>query len=605
MRRRLAARRDRLRQRWQSERAVVLVWFALMLVMLTGFAGFAVDMSNWWLQAERLQRAADAGAHAGVVFLPADLDSAETTARTEIERNGYIVNGAEPNTTATVTREPNPHRLRVSVTTTVDSFFVQLLGVEDVTLTREAVAEYVAAVPMGSPQNKLGNDPEINDPGTQLWVNVSGPQTTKQNGDRYHSTTCVSGDSGCTGTTNDEYASDGYFFSMDVTSVTPGQPLLIDAFDAAYVNVGNTCSDRPSGSSTTYIMPSSNQVNGGGGFTALTTKFSDARTRYGSISSGLTSGTTPTLAAATRYCSGDGNSGPNTTNTTFIFREPDSTPWNNLDNPVINTSTCQPLFIQGYNANTVSSSLRARYIYDLLMGTTTGRVDPSDGVLSFAELFRRFTTLCTIPAGQVRTGEYLIQVRTNTSSGALLTALTNPTGHGHNRMSLRAGFGTAGATALDGSQVTLSALGRLPIYANAAGADTRFHLARILPFDAGRTLRVTLFDVGDAADVGTLQVLPPTEFASTFSGCNFTRNDNATLSANTSNCTLSNVRSTTGYNGRLVTIDVPIPDDYTCDEESTTGCWVKMKMAYGAGVNVTDATTWSAVILGNPVRIVE
>ena len=87
----------------------MLVWFALMLVMLIGFAGFAVDVSNWWLQAERLQRAADAGAHAGVVFLPADLPTARTTARSEIAKNGYRTTGATPDATATITQEPNPN----------------------------------------------------------------------------------------------------------------------------------------------------------------------------------------------------------------------------------------------------------------------------------------------------------------------------------------------------------------------------------------------------------------------------------------------------------------------------------------------------------------
>ena len=164
VRHRLSARRARLERRWREERAAVLVWFALMLVMLIGFAGFAVDVSNWWLQAERLQRAADAGAHAGVVFLPADLPSARTTARSEIAKNGYTTTGATPEATATITQEPNPNRLRVSLTTQVPSYFVQLLGVDSVTLTRDAVAEFVAPVPMGSPENKLGTTPRTPTP---------------------------------------------------------------------------------------------------------------------------------------------------------------------------------------------------------------------------------------------------------------------------------------------------------------------------------------------------------------------------------------------------------------------------------------------------------
>jgi hypothetical protein len=57
------------------------------------------------------------------------------------------------------------------------------------------------------------------------------------------------------------------------------------------------------------------------------------------------------------------------------------------------------------------------------------------------------------------------------------------------------------------------------------------------------------------------------------------------------------------YNERTVTVDVPIPDDYDCDDDVGTGCWIKVRAAFNGPVN--DTTTWSAAILGNPVRLVE
>ncbi len=599
MRRRLNIRKARLERRWREERAAVLVWFALMLVMLVGFAGFAVDVSNWWLQAERLQRAADAGAHAGVVFLPADLPNARTTAQAEIAKNGYTTTGASPDAAATITQEPNPNRLRVSLTTEVPSYFVQLLGVDSVTLTRDAVAEYVAPVPMGSPENKLGNDPENTDPGTQMWVNISAPQTDKVQGDRYQSRVCAGSTAECSGGLNSEYEQAGYFFAMDVKSVAAGQPLVFQVYDAAWVNTGFTCSDRVSGSSSLYLMPNASQVGG------LTAKFPDAATRYGSVASGLSGSA---LTAAQKFCPGDGHQGSNSNvmNTTFIFRSPDETPWNNLDNPVINTSTCSPTTVAGHNPNSASTTTaRSEYIYNQLNGATSGLVDPNDGVLTFAETFRRYTTMCTIPAGQVQTGKYIVQVRTNATSLAPLVYDSSIATYGHNKMALRAGFGSTGVTSLDGTRVTLAALGRLPIFANSNGADTRFYLARVLPYDAGRTLRISLFDMGESNQRGTLQVLPPAEFATSFSGCSITRNDGASLSVDSSTCTLSDVISSGGFDGKLLTIDVPIPSNYTCDDTTPTGCWVKIKAAYPSGASVNDATTWSAAILGNPVRLVE
>ena len=134
---------------------------ALTLVLMVLFAGFAVDVSNWWLRAERIQRAADSGAHAGVVFLPADLGNATTRAKGEVAKNGYGEGGGY-NTAIAVTQEANPNRLRVKVTADVPSYFLGLIGIDKIRMQREAVAEYVAPVPMGSPENKLGNDPARN-----------------------------------------------------------------------------------------------------------------------------------------------------------------------------------------------------------------------------------------------------------------------------------------------------------------------------------------------------------------------------------------------------------------------------------------------------------
>ena len=157
-----------------------------------------------------------------------------TVATGTVAKNGYPVGGPR-NTTVAVTQEPNPNRLRVKVTTDVPTFFLGLIGMDDVRMTREAVAEYVAPVPMGSPQNKLGNDPDAVDPGTQLWVNISGPQTAKQQGDQYQSKVCGGSprEYGCTGTTNDQYETAGYLYAMDVTSKGTGQTLVSRMVDCA------------------------------------------------------------------------------------------------------------------------------------------------------------------------------------------------------------------------------------------------------------------------------------------------------------------------------------------------------------------------------------
>lgn len=567
---------ERRRAAWavrdRQERGMAMVWMALTLITMVVFAGFSVDVSNWYLRGDRIQRAADAGALAGAAFMPSDLPGATAEITSVLQKNG-ITTGGSGNTTITITQEPNPNRVRVKISTDVPSYFVGLVGLDTVRMTREAVGEYVAPVPMGSPQNKLGNDPDGTDPGTQLWVNISGPQTTKEQGDRYQSKTCANGVYGCTGTTNDEYAQDGYFFAFNVTSKGTGD-LKFQVFDAPWVNVGTTCTSN---------MPAIDAN--------LKTRYPDAATRFASGNN--------------KYCSGDMHPGTTAVNTTFRFLLPDETPWTNADN--LPVPGCPAVTVDGFNPAKQSQPSTA--IYNRLMNATTGKIDPNDGVVSFGESFRAWATMCTVKSSDVVIGKYIMQVRTNVTAANPTTYNASIATAGHNHMSFRAGFGATGLNNVDGTNVTVNALGRLPIYANASGADTRFYMARVLPTDKGRTLRISLFDMGEGSKPGTLQILPPADYTaatgkSVFSGCAISRDDGGSLSVTPSTCSLSNV-SSSSYNGRLLTIDVPIPADYTCDTSVVTGCWIKIKAAYPVGADVTDATTWSAAILGNPIRIVE
>ena len=558
----------------------MVVWFALMLIVLLGFAGFAVDMSNWWFQAERLQRAADAGAHAGVVFLPADLPRATTTARAESAKNGYTTTGASANSTMVVSQEPNPNRLRVKITTEVPTYFVGLLGVESVELSREAVAEYISPVPMGSPENRLGNDPEIGY-NPQLWSMVGGPNSYKHWGDRYQAKRCKLSsphiESECTSSgnpQNKDYATDGYMYAVEVTQKVAGQPLRIQVYDPAFVDIGSACpsSMLPNATERTNLR----NLSGG-------TKYPDAVTRY--------------APGAGNFCSGDVDHEGANVNTSFTVRAPNDTPWSDTDNPIINTTACRPQTFKPYDYSNGTA------IYNALRTGTESIVD-NQAPWTLAESFRRWVTICEIPAANVEVGTYILQIRTNATAAAPTVYNSSVSTGGHNRFSLRAGFGDAGVTSVSGANLTLSARGRLPLFTNAPGTEAEFFLARVLPYDAGRVLRISLFDVGDGAgaDPGTLQILPPTEFASTFSGCSFDLDGGGSVSSTPSVCRLNGV-SENNYQAKLMTVDVPIPDDYTCDDHLPNGCWIKVKANFPDGVS--DVTTWSAAILGNPVRLVE
>ena len=87
-----------------------MIMSALLILPLLAFAGFATDVGSWYAQASRMQRAADAAALAGVVWLP-DATQAETVALDVAERNGFAdgVDGI----TVTV-QQVGPDRLNVS-----------------------------------------------------------------------------------------------------------------------------------------------------------------------------------------------------------------------------------------------------------------------------------------------------------------------------------------------------------------------------------------------------------------------------------------------------------------------------------------------------------
>jgi Flp pilus assembly protein TadG len=128
--------------------------FAVAIVALSGMVALVIDVSYYWSASLRVQRAADAAALAGVVWLPGTPAMAYSTALDEAKKDGYIV---EPGTTITPLKDPtNDRRLNVTIDTSVGTFFMKIFGINSIPVLRTAKAEFVLPVPMGSPQNYYG-----------------------------------------------------------------------------------------------------------------------------------------------------------------------------------------------------------------------------------------------------------------------------------------------------------------------------------------------------------------------------------------------------------------------------------------------------------------
>jgi hypothetical protein len=137
-----------------AQRGQVIVIFAGGIVLFTLLMAVVVDVSWYWANSLRVQRAADAAALAGAVYLPGNVSTAVSSARAEASKNGYT-NGT--NATVTPTQDTtNNRQLDVQISAQVGTYFMRIIGISSIEATRSSKAEYVLPVPMGSPENYYG-----------------------------------------------------------------------------------------------------------------------------------------------------------------------------------------------------------------------------------------------------------------------------------------------------------------------------------------------------------------------------------------------------------------------------------------------------------------
>lgn len=154
--RRLTGITLRTRTGREGERGQVLVLFALGATALIGAVAVVTDVSWIWVNQQRMQRAADAAALAGSIYLPGDPDGAYAAARAEAAKNGFV--DGRDGIVITPTRDgTEPRRLTVTVSGPVRTYFARICGcLDSVQIKADAAAEYFLPVPMGSPQSYYG-----------------------------------------------------------------------------------------------------------------------------------------------------------------------------------------------------------------------------------------------------------------------------------------------------------------------------------------------------------------------------------------------------------------------------------------------------------------
>lgn len=586
------------------ERGLGAIWLAIGMGLFLSFAAMAIDVGNWYYRRTAVQTATDAAALAGAALLPADEVNAQAEAFRVALNHGFTPDEVEVSIV-------DGSILEITIRERVDNFFLPALGFGDqTTIAATAVAEYEGNVAMGSPENIVGNDPEGPGPFPDFNVLIEGPGEDKTNGDRFSTTYCSTNDTSYCDTSltidNVEFTSDGYFFAVEVLQ-GHGQDLVFELFDPAYIAPrggasATSCSDwTPVSSERTDLFNLTNGADyvGWGGLEIPEDYHDIAATRYQS--------------GRNEWCLGDrlGESDEDPMDVSVIIREPDDTPWNPLDNPPISQIGCEPNVFEGWLLDNHDDDYSFPSAYELLDPTdstyqSSGEwsVDLTDPDWTFAEIWRQWVEVCRIPAPFLEQGKYLIQVSSARSIVDPLAYDATKDERGLNGYSIRAGFDDGSGTPATYDDVRVYAEGHLPIHANADSANPTFHLARVLEVGRDRTLTVELFDAGDAGSAGSIQVIPPPDSnMAAFPNCVFDLEGTGTPSnVDASICKVSNVSSSTGYQGKVMLIQVPIPASYTCDETVSTGCWVTLEMGFS---DVYDVTTWSAYISGDPVRLIE
>jgi hypothetical protein len=532
-----------------------LIVIALFFSLFMAVVGIAIDIAWFQFNVDRIQRASDAGALAGVVYLPGNFAGAQTAAIASIKRNGYVdgVNGAS----VTVVREPgNDKMLRATVSSPVRTFFARMFGIANFAGSRYARAEFILPVPMGSPQNYYGVNvvcrngdtpggspacPQVPDavtaaPLTPLgfFGGVEFKGGDRQNGDAYstyyNSLSGVGGLNVATSTNgNTAYDASGYSYVADFPAGTVnGSVWLYDPIFCA--TGGNTSTARRLGVGDYWFA---------GGGTPMTT--------------------------------------------VYKIWDMNGTPYDFTDDIPV------PLTTKTYLSNGVDQSPGSTgFMGD---GDYGGGATTSSGPnCALDPAHNRWVLWGT----GLTEGQYRLQVVT--SSGTTSENGIN-------------GFGI---------EVT-SASGPLPhVYGQSRmeafiviNNTSIFYLAQVEAVHAGKFLEIKLFDPGDITST-TFKVRIPSASAPgyTYATFTYTATGSSCGAATSGGPVTSLVTSSSSckyYNNQWVTILAQIPTGYTApvapgDPPGSGGGWWKIE--YGTLGSGQDITTWQVNIRGNPVHLV-
>lgn len=430
---------------------------------------------------------------------------------------------------------------------------------------------------IGTRSNRLGSDPD-SEVLSDEWIVVDGPGTAKAEGNRYNTIGCSSAATyGCSANppatsvvpsspsgprvANNEYDVDGSFFTVEVLDDPAAGDLVIEVFDPAFVAVGNDCEDG---------LPTLAEQ-------ARLARWYEDVSRY---ESGIGEWCTGDMAASQRADA----------RTTFMVRSPDATPDDDTDNPLVEGVTCRPRTFDAYDPVHGPSVAQLLDPSDGVDDVAAER-DPTDRHDRFAEVFRRWVTVCRIPAADVVLGEYVVQVRTNAAEDpteadpSILTA-------GHNRFAIRAERGDP-VTGPPG--VVVAGRANVALTVNDRGEHVGLVelTLRMVPVTRGGTIELGVFDLSDSLGTQSPTVLSVLDAqGAALPGCEFHSDTSQSLDPGPGECSVQYAPGE--LNERLLTVRAPAPA--TCEVAAAGGCELVVRLASLAGAPIHDTISFGGRI---------
>ncbi len=578
-----------LRRRRGGQAVVIL---ALFMMLLLGLAGLVYDLGFARHEVSRAQRAADAAALAGVVFMPehffqSSQANATTAAQLTAADHGYSSGHVTPRQVPQESAQ-----LEVDITSVYTTAFMGIFGFRTLPIKVVAVAEYNAPLTMGAPEPYLGVGSQLavtrhmtgtngdNSPMRQqnFWLSLHSPGTPKENGDPflakwdqtgppYQGNGCgcrpVNGPFGF----QPDHDTQGYNYGLYVAD---GTDAYLQVYDAAYqpkpgyIDGQGNAHINPT---LEAIHPCGNVALGPGQCGLNTLDFNNIDTRW-CASNSVETGDNAPFGGCDSQAAG--------ATAVYTIYYPDSTPWYFEDDIPATVWQVPASPITGTNPG--GGPLEHSYTYSQTWTNFAEAPDP--GYLIYP-----------------RNGDHQWRLQSN-------VPLDNDTTH--NGVKAQNNFALRLKTNFATTQIY--AIQRLPVLATVAAGISDFYLANVPIEDQGKTLVVSLFDPGDALGTNYMQLIAPidathaTTYPVYFDAYVHDKNipPNPDIVYNHTQ-QLNTTRPQYDTNDKWIDLIYPIPLDIHHGGNFEGGYFQVQYVFQG---QAQDRTAWRISIRGNPVHIV-